>query len=172
MNKGVTFITGVGVGAGHRAVDIKKAINIAAPVEQVFDLWSNYENFPKFMSNVKAVWDLGEGRSHWVVAGPVGVSVEWDAVMTEKIPPKVLAWKSLPGSAVDHAGIIHFNSNPDGTTQVNIQMAYNPPAGAIGHVVAALFGSDPKSEMDQDLAQMKSFIETGVPPHNVAARNG
>lgn len=48
-------------------------------------------------------------------------------------------------------------------------MSYNPPAGAIGHVVASLFGADPKSEMDADLARMKTLIETGIRPHDAAA---
>jgi hypothetical protein len=33
-----------------------------------------------------------------------------------------------------------------------------------------LFGVDPKQEMDDDLMRMKSFIETGVAPHDAAAK--
>jgi uncharacterized membrane protein len=48
-------------------------------------------------------------------------------------------------------------------------MSYNPPAGALGHVVAKLFGADPKSELDDDLMRLKRTIETGQPPHDAAA---
>jgi uncharacterized membrane protein/gas vesicle protein len=159
----------VGVGAGRRAIDVQKTINIAAPAEKVFEFWSHFQNFPKFMSNVREIQLKGENQSHWVVAGPAGVPVEWDAVITERIPNQVIAWKTVPGSTVEHAGIIRFDSNPDGTTRVDIRMSYNPPAGAIGHVVASLFGADPKSEMDADLARMKTLIETGIRPHDAAA---
>lgn len=159
----------VGVGAGHRAVDIQKTINIAAPVEKVFEFWNNFQNFPKFMSNVREVQMQGENRSHWIVSGPAGVPVEWDAEITERIPNKTIAWKTVPGATVEHAGIVRFDPNPDGTTRVEIRMSYNPPAGAIGHVVASLFGADPKSEMDADLARMKTLIETGIRPHDAAA---
>lgn len=159
----------VGVGAGPRVVDIQKTINIAAPVEKVFEFWSNLQNFPKFMANVREVHVTGENRSHWVVAGPAGVPVEWDAEITERIPNKLIAWKTVPGSTVEHAGMVRFDSNPDGTARVDIRMSYNPPAGAIGHVVAALFGADPKSEMDADLNRMKTLIETGIRPHDAAA---
>lgn len=159
----------VGVGAGHRAVDVQKTIHIAAPVEKVFEFWDNFQNFPKFMSNVREVQMKEDGRSHWVVAGPAGVPVEWDAVITERIPSQVIAWKTVPGSTVENAGIVRFNSGPDGTTRVDVRMAYHPPAGAIGHAVAPLFGADPKSEMDADLARMKSLIETGIRPHDAAA---
>jgi len=49
-------------------------------------------------------------------------------------------------------------------------MSYNPVAGGLGHAVAALFGADPKGEMDADLVRMKSMIETGVPPHDAARK--
>ncbi|HET9533325.1 MAG TPA: SRPBCC family protein, partial [Blastocatellia bacterium] len=155
-------------GAGRRAVDIQKTININAPVEEVFKFWENYENFPRFMSNVREVIDKGDGRSHWVVAGPAGVPVEWDAVVTKRVPNEVFAWKTVPGSVVANAGMVIFRRNDDGTTTVDIKLSYNPPAGAVGHAVATLFGSDPKTEMDQDLMRMKTMIETGVAPRDSA----
>jgi uncharacterized membrane protein len=156
----------IGVGVGRRAVEVQKTINVKAPVDVVYGFWADYENFPRFMTNVREVRDQGGGRSHWVVAGPAGVPVEWDAVITEQIPNRVLAWKSVPGSAAANAGVIRFDPNPDGNTRVHIRLSYNPPAGAIGHGVAALFGADPKREMDEDLLRMKTLIEGGSPPHD------
>jgi uncharacterized membrane protein len=43
----------IGIGAGRRAIDFHKIINVAAPVENVFSFWSNYKNFPRFMTNVR-----------------------------------------------------------------------------------------------------------------------
>jgi uncharacterized membrane protein len=45
-----------------------------------------------------------------------------------------------------------------------IRMTYNPPGGAFGHVIAKLFGADPKTELDEDLMRLKSFLETGIEP--------
>ncbi len=139
-------------------MDVQKTININASVERVFELWSNYRYFPHFMSAVREVRDLGNGRSHWVVAGPAGMPVEWDAVLTEYIPDGVLAWKSEPNAAVQHAGIIRFEPHPDGTTRVHVRLSYNPPAGVTGHAIATLFGANPKQCMDADLMRMKVFI--------------
>ncbi len=160
----------VGLGAGSRAVEIQKTINIAAPVTQVYDFWKNFENFPSVMSNVKEVRDNGNGTSHWVVAGPLGISMEWDAVVTRDVPNELLAWKSVEGANVESAGIVRFGQNKDGTTSVQVKLSYNPPGGAIGHALATLFGSDPKTEMDADMLRMKSMIETGVQPHDAAER--
>ena len=38
-------------------------------------------------------------------------------------------------------------------------MTYNPPGGVAGHAIAALFGADPKSAMDDDLLKLKSLLE-------------
>jgi uncharacterized membrane protein len=56
---------------------------------------------------------------------------------------------------------MRFDANPDGSTRVSIRMAYNPPAGAIGHAVAKFFGADPKRQMDEDFNRLKSLIEEG-----------
>jgi uncharacterized membrane protein len=162
----------VGVGAGPRAVDIQKTININAPADLVYGFWSNYDNFPLFMHNVKEVCDMNDGKSHWIVAGPAGTSIEWDAVLTDLDINRRIAWRSVPGSTVDHAGEVCFSENPDGTTRVDVRMSYNPPAGAIGHAVAALFGADPKSEMNQDLLRMKTLIERARFPHDAARHAG
>lgn len=158
----------VGVGAGHRAVDVNKGINIKAPIDLVFGFFSHYDNFPQFMSNVKEVRDPGTGRSHWVVAGPAGITVEWDADLVDFVPNRAIEWQSVPGSTVDNAGRITFREAGDGSTQVNIRLSYNPPGGAIGHAVARLFGADPKSEMDADLLRVKTFLESGAAPRDAA----
>ncbi len=158
-NKGLKRI--IGVDAGRRAVDIQKTITIQAPVEDVYNFWLNCENFPKFMAHIREVRDLGGGRSHWVAEGPARIPVSWDAEITEKIPGKVLAWKSLPGAAVESAGIIRFDPTPDGGTRIQVRMSYNPPAGAVGHVVASLFGANPKREMDEAFVRLKSLLELG-----------
>ncbi len=148
----------LGIGAGRRAIEIQKSLTVNAPVEAVYGFWENYDNFPGFMANVQRVDGRGD-RSHWTVSGPAGVPVEWDAVVTRREPNRVLAWKTLPGAVVAHAGEVTFQPNEDGTTTLHVRMAYNPPAGAVGHAVAWLFGADPKREMDEDLMRMKSLIE-------------
>jgi uncharacterized membrane protein len=159
----------MGIRAGRRAVNLEKTINIAAPLERVYSLWTNCENFPFFMSRVLEVRDLGNGRSHWVVRGPGKTTVEWNAVITENVPNRVIAWESEPGALVAHTGTVHFEANGN-ATRIQIRFSYNPPGGAAGHTIAWLLGADPKTGFDEDLVRMKSFIETGVRPHDAAGR--
>jgi uncharacterized membrane protein len=158
-----------GMGAGRRAVNVQKTIPIQAPIERVFELWADYKSFPRFMSHVRSVRDLGDGRSHWTLSGPGGATVEWDAVLTAFTPNQLLAWRTEPGSTIQHGGIVRFQPNPDGGTTVDIKLSYNPAAGALGHMVATLLGADPKAQLDDDLLRMKSYIETGKIPSDAAA---
>jgi uncharacterized membrane protein len=158
----------IGVGGGRRAIDFQRTINIKAPINVVYDFWNNLENFPRFMSRVREVVNRGNGISHWVVEGPGGMAVEWDAMITKFIPNRVLAWKSLPGTGIDSAGLIRFDSNPDGSTRVDIRFSYNPPMGAVGHAAAELFGADPESQMEADMMRMRNLIEGANPPRGAA----
>lgn len=153
--------------AMDQTIDFSKAIHIDAAPEDVYDLWTHYENFPHFMSHVVEVRDLGRGRSHWVVRGPGGSEFEWNAVLTEQTRPHRLAWRSEAGAEIPQSGSIEFEPHRGGT-RVTVHMSYTPPAGVVGHGLATLLGSDPKSQMDDDLARMKAFIERGAVPRDAA----
>jgi len=147
--------------SGAGVVDFDKTIHFDAPVEEVYAFWANFENFPKFMTHLKEVHPLKDGRSHWVAAGPGGISIPWDAEITEQRNNELLAWTSVPGSLIRTAGLVRFDREPDGRTRVQIRMSYCPPVGIFGHAVAWMFGADPKSEMDDDLVRLKSLLEFG-----------
>jgi uncharacterized membrane protein len=165
-NKELKRIIGIG---GRRGVDIHKTIHVNAPVETVFKTLSRFEDFPNFMSNVQRVSKLNGDRYRWTVSGPGELPVEWDSVLTSNIPNRELAWRTESGAIVQHAGIIKFMPNPDGSTTVEIRLTYNPPGGEIGHAFVSLVGSDPKTRLDEDLARMKTYIETGKEPRDAAA---
>ena len=155
----------------RRAVDIQKTIHIEAPIEQVYAFWSNYENFPLFMSHVRAVDDLGDGRSHWSVSGPGGVPIEWNAALTQQTPNEVIAWRSETGSMLENSGIIRFVSQGTGT-RVDLRFCYHPPAGGAGQAVAELLGTDPRAKLNEDLGRMKALLEatTRSEPHGKESR--
>jgi uncharacterized membrane protein len=164
---------GLGLAKGlsmDQPIDFEKTIHIDAPQDEVYQQFANYENFPRFMSHVAEVRDLGRRRSHWVVKGPGGSRFEWNSVLTEQNRPNRLAWRSEPGAEIPNSGSIQFERHRGGTL-VTVRMSYTPPAGALGHAFALLLGSDPKSQMDEDLARMRSFIERRNMPREAAQSN-
>lgn len=150
-----------GIGAGVRAVDFHKTIHVHAPVERVFSLFADVEQFPRFMSHVREVKKLDENRYHWVVEGPARVPVSWDAEVTAAVPNKVFAWQSAEGAVIKNAGVVRFDPEGECCTRMDIQMSYNPPAGAVGHLIASIFGADPKHALDEDLVRFQSLLERG-----------
>jgi uncharacterized membrane protein len=160
------------VGLGERGITVQKVIKVSALVEEVFGFWTDYQNFPRFMSNVREVQPVAEGRSRWVVAGPAGVPVHWTAEVTRVLPRSLIEWRATGDSEVRHYGSVRFerlgSGSGENATRVTVRLSYVPPAGAFGHAVAAMFGADPKTEMDADLMRMKTMIETGRAPHDAA----
>jgi uncharacterized membrane protein len=150
------------------AVHIHKTVRVNAPVREVFQTLSVYENYPQFMRTVRSVQLYPDGRTRWCVAGPGGILLEWESVTTEFEMNRLLAWSTTPTAPIQHAGAIRFEP-VNGGTRVDVDMSYCPPAGVLGHAVAAIFGADPKSELEQEMLRLKSFLETGKAPRDAAA---
>jgi uncharacterized membrane protein len=144
-------------------VEVIKTIAIGAPVEAVWNLWSDFESFPRFMGHLQEVRKIDQERSHWVARGPAGVPVEWDAVVTEWVPKQFIAWSSTEGSSVETSGQVRFRRTSDARTELDIHLRYAPPGGMVGQEVAALFGADPKQAVDDDLGRVKTLLEEGPP---------
>jgi uncharacterized membrane protein len=158
-----------GMERSGRAVDLRRSILIRAPIGEVFRFWAQVENFPLFMEHVLDVGVSPQDgrRSHWQVRGPAGVALRWDAEVTRLVPDELFAWKTLPGSQVEHAGAVHFERMGEDATLLQVRMVYVPPAGAIGKLVASVLGGDPEKQVEEDLARLKSLLEdlhTLAPP--------
>jgi uncharacterized membrane protein len=128
---------------GHEGIQVERAITINRPRDQMYRIWRNFENLPRFMEHLKSVRmdpDSNGLRSHWVAAAPLGGEIEWDAEVTEEEENKHLSWRSLPGSAVESMGSVRFSDASGGRgTVVTVNMQYNPPAGSMGAAFAKLF---------------------------------
>lgn len=158
-NKNLAQLAGI-VGARTNFC-VQKTLKIDAPVEKVFALWENYENFPQFMRHVRAVRRLDAQRWQWTVAGPAGTDIEFASRVTGYEPNRRLAWQTDKDATVQHSGEVRFKPANDGGTTVSVYLQYQPPAGTAGDAIATLFGENPRQQMDDDLQRMKRFMETG-----------
>jgi uncharacterized membrane protein len=157
-NMNVSELLGISPGRG---IHVQKTITIHAPLQRVFHFLSNYPNLPQFLSHLREIRRSGNNTSHWVAAGPAGSTVEWDAEITRYEPNKLLEWKSLPGSTIRTSGTLRLERLSGSATRIGLNLSYVPPAGALGHAVASLFGADPKQALDEDLNRLKVLLETG-----------
>jgi len=139
---------------------VHETIEVEAPVEEVFRYWSNFENFPSFMSNVEEVRMFAQDTSHWRVKGPLGKSVEFDAKTTEMNPNRGIGWNTVDGEVMT-SGEIRFEETAPGRTQVEVTMNYaDPPGGAVGETVANIL-SNPERNLREDLQNFTRIVERG-----------
>lgn len=154
---GKAGVEGVGESLKARTIRVEKRAVINAPVEQVYEFWSNFENFPKFMNTLDTVVKMSDTRSHWVSKAPLGTKVEWDAETVKNVPNDVIAWRSVTGD-VENKGEVRFK-RVGPKTRIKVRIEYTPPGGKVGETVAWLFGEDPKSQLEQYLAKLKQLLE-------------
>lgn len=154
---------------GEHAADSLRAVMIDRPRQELYDFWRDFSNLPQFMENLLDVSDLGEGRSSWRVAGPLGSEVELVSRITEDVPGERIAWTSTEDSDVDHEGWVSFVENRFGRgTEVRLFISYDPPGGAVGKVVAKVLQREPRIQARRELRRFKQLMETGEIPTSKA----
>jgi uncharacterized membrane protein len=145
---------------GRGSTTVEESVIIDRPPRQIYDFWRDFTNLPQFMDNIESVTRLNEVRSHWVIKAPAGTSVEFNSLVTEDIPGRLIAWKSEEGASVPNRGRVEFIETSDGSgTNVRATISYDPPAGAFGRIVAKLFQREPGVQARQDLDRLKALLE-------------
>jgi uncharacterized membrane protein len=144
-------------------IRVDRTVILGRPREEVFRFWRDLGNLPRFMKYLESVTETGGNRSHWVVKAPGGRTVEWDAVIHNEIPNELLAWRSLPGADVENAGTVLFKDAVNGrsATEVRVELQYNPPAGAVGALVASMMGNEPGQQIEEDLNRLVQMFDDG-----------
>lgn len=133
---------------------MEKSVTVDVPVHEVYDQWTQFESFPKFMEGVEAVSQLDDRHLHWK-AQIAGVAREWDAEIVDQTPDERITWRATDGTRND--GTVSFAPVEGGTgTRVTLRMEFEPEgfaekAGDMLHIVQSRVGGD--------LERFKEFIE-------------
>jgi uncharacterized membrane protein len=144
-------------------------IEVQAPVQTVYEYWRNLENLPSFMSNIEEVRSTGPDTTHWVVKGPLGARLEFDARTTQDEPNSAIGWNTVDGD-VQTSGQVRFQELGPEQTRIDVTMNYaDPPGGKIGEVASKAV-ANPKIMMQQDLKNFKDIIEGTATPEEVQQR--
>ena len=148
---------------------VESSVVVNVPVNQVYGYWRNLENLSNFMTNVEDVRSTGPGMTHWVVKGPLGVKMEFDAQTTQEEENRQLAWNSIDGS-VQTSGEVRFQELGPERTRIEVTMNYaDPPGGRIGEVGSRLV-ANPQLMVDQDLQYFKEIMEGRATPEEIQQR--
>jgi uncharacterized membrane protein len=156
-----------------RTVKIRRSVTIGRPREEVWRFVRDLANFPRFARHVESVTPSGDGGrvSRWVVRGPGGTRLEWDAEIEREVEGERISWNSVPGADIRNAGVLALRDAPGGRgTEVHLRLAYDAPAGTLGRIVAGLLGEEPELQAREDLGRLKMLLETGEAATNAMRR--
>jgi uncharacterized membrane protein len=152
------------------SAEVTKAITVRRTPEEVYGFWRDFRNLPRFMEHLESVQVLSDRRSRWKAKAPAGRTVEWEAEIIEDRPNELIAWRVVGDAAVTHCGSVRFTRAPGGRgTEIQVELSYDPPGGAIGAVIAKIFGEEPGQQVDSDLRRFKQVMETGEVVHSDAS---
>lgn len=133
---------------------VEKSIEVNVPDHVAYNQWTQFEDFPKFMEGIREVRQLDDTHLHWR-AEIAGKDKEWDAEITEQIPDKRIAWRSMAGAA--NGGVVTFHRIDDNTTRIMVQMDYDPEGITenVGDAIGVF-----SRRVEGDLQRFKEFIES------------
>jgi uncharacterized membrane protein len=140
---------------------VGRAVTIRRPAAELYAYFRDFSRLATFMENVERVDMLSPQRSHWVVRAPGGGTVEWDAIITEEREGERICWASEDGADVANAGCVEFRDAGERGTVVVATIAYDPPGGTIGKLIAKIFQREPAIQARRDLRRFKQLMETG-----------
>ena len=131
---------------------VEKELTVNAPVEQVYKMWTDFENFPSFMEHVESVRKIGDKTYHWKARiGPI--EKEWDAEVQGLVPNRTVTWRSISGA--ENAGAVTLAERGN-TTDMHVVIEYDPTwIEAIGDTITGALSRS----VEEDLARFKRLAE-------------
>jgi len=143
-------------------IHVLRSITVNCAPQAVYEFWRDLTNLPRFMAHLQSV-EVHDRHSTWRAKGPVGIDISWEAETVLDRPGECIAWRSVDGStSVPNRGVVRFKVAPGNRgTEVQVELKYEPPGGAVGAAFAKLFGEEPGQQIDGDLRRLKQVLETG-----------
>jgi uncharacterized membrane protein len=131
---------------------VEKDLTVNAPVDKVYGMWTDFENFPSFMEHVQSVKKTGDDSLHWVAKiGPV--EKEWDAEIQGLVKNRTVTWRSTSGA--ENAGAVTLSERGH-LTEMHVVIQYEPTwLEAIGDAVTGTL----ERSVEQDLERFKRIAE-------------
>ena len=132
---------------------VQESIDVSVPLSQAYNQWTQFEDFPQFMSGVDAVQQLDDTTVHFQTSIG-GVKRDYDARITSQDPDRQVAWESLDSPR--NAGTVQFTELGPAQTRVDVELSWEPDSAA--EKIGAAVGLDAR-QVGADLQRFKKFIE-------------
>jgi carbon monoxide dehydrogenase subunit G len=145
---------------------VQESVNVNVPLSKAYNQWTQFEDFPNFMSGVDSVRQFRDTMVHFKTSIG-GVRREFDARITVQQPDQRVTWESLDEPR--NAGTVWFEALSPTETKVSVELVWEP--GSAAEKIGSAVGLDSR-QVASDLKRFKKFIEdreveTGVWRGNV-----
>jgi uncharacterized membrane protein len=140
-------------GEEHGMAHVAEEVRVDRPVSEVYNQWTQFEEFPQFMSGIEQVQQQDDTHLHWK-ANIAGQTAEWDAEITEQVPDQVIAWRAVDGA--QNQGRVQFQQE-DGGTRVRLELDVEPQG--IVQQATDMMGML-EGQVREDLNRFKQLIES------------
>jgi Polyketide cyclase / dehydrase and lipid transport len=149
---------GGGGGGGRektRRLPIQRWTDVAVPVNEAYEKWTQFEEFPKFMHRVLNVEKKDDDHLQWTEK--IWFSTrQWEGEITDRRKNDRIAWKTTKGTS--HAGVVSFHKLDSNLTRVLVTVDFRP-TGMIEKMGSGL--RFVKRAVEADLARFKAYAEMG-----------
>ena len=132
---------------------ITHSIEINAPLQAVYNQWTRFEEFPRFMGGIDEVRQDGPDKLFWR-AKIGGKEKQWEAKITEQVSNERIAWQSVEGAP--NRGAVTFEQVDGPLTRVTLKMDYDPE-GLLEQAGDAL--GIPLGQVEEDLNRFRDLME-------------
>lgn len=131
-------------------------IEVDAPIDLVWSLWSDLEQMPRWMKWIESVKILEDNAdlSRWQLATG-GFEFTWLSRIVKLVPNQLIQWESVDG--LPNRGAVRFYDRHDKSI-VRLTIAYAIP-GWLGKLMDNLFlGKVVESTIQADLERFREYI--------------
>src|SRR5271165_841934 len=129
------------------------SIDVDAPLTAVYNQWTQFEEFPRFMEGVVEIRQEGPRTLFWKV-NVGGKDKQWEAEILEQVPDTRIVWESVDG--LQNRGMIAFEPVDLKRTRITLTMEYEPE-GFLERAGDAL--GIPSNQVEGDLKRFRDYIE-------------
>jgi len=109
-------------GSGRR-MPIQQSVDVAVPIEEAYDQWTRFEEWPKFMHRVDSVQQVDDSTVH-ISTKVWGITKEFEAEIVEQRPDERIEWHSEDG--LMNSGVVTFHRLAPRLTRIEVTMDVKP----------------------------------------------
>jgi uncharacterized membrane protein len=112
--------------AGHgsgRRMPIQQAVDVAVPVKEAYNHWTEFERWPEFMHRIESAEQVDDSTVSFQ-AKIWGISKRFEADIVEQRPDERVEWNVTQGYA--HTGVVTFHPLSKNLTRIDLSLDVQP----------------------------------------------